>query len=216
MLDRTAGFPHDVHAGLRVSVVSLVWTVAAGCASVGIGVAYRSLVLVAFGAVGLVDAIGSATLLLHFRHALSSEAISARHERTAHLVVTAGMGIIGLATVGDSVYRLVTRPAVEASVPGVVLSGVSIVVLSWLSRRKRGLARSIPSGALAADGWLSACGAVLAGVAVAGTGLDAGLGWWWIDPVAAAAVGAGAFVLSVVLASTVRRLPSPRPASRSS
>ena len=49
-----------VRSGLTVSVVSLVWTVASSIAAVGVGLASSSLVLVAFGATGTLDAVGSA------------------------------------------------------------------------------------------------------------------------------------------------------------
>ena len=41
-----------------VSLVSVVWTVGSGGAAIALGVASRSAVLVAFGAIGFVDAAG--------------------------------------------------------------------------------------------------------------------------------------------------------------
>ena len=75
--------PGHLRAGVRVSIVSIVWTAAASGAAIAIGIAGHSLVLVAFGATGVLDAAGSATLLVHFRHALRHEAFSAAHERLA-------------------------------------------------------------------------------------------------------------------------------------
>jgi divalent metal cation (Fe/Co/Zn/Cd) transporter len=206
--DQTAGSPTEVPAGLRVSLISFAWTVVAGASAIAIGILYSSLVLVAFGAIALIDAVGSGALILHFRHALRHDAISERHERWAHLLVTAGMSIIGLATMADSAYRLAAKPTAPVALPGTILSAVSIVVLLLLSRRKRSLAERIPSAALNADGWLSAAGAVLAAAALVGTGLRAGLGWWWTDPLAAGGVGAGALVLSIAL------IPKPKAHAR--
>ena len=72
-------------------------------------------------------------------------------------------------------------------------------MLAALSAAKRRIAPRVPSRALLADGWLSGVGAVLALVTLAGTGLEAGLGWWWLDPAAALVVGAGAIAMSVAL-----------------
>lgn len=198
-MDQTTSFSSEVRSGLRVSVISLTWTLVAGFSAIAIGFVHRSLVLVSFGAIGLVDALGSAGLIVNFRHALRDEAISVLFERRAHTLVTAGMGTVGVATIGDSAYRLSTRPAPGSDLPGIVLAAVSIVVLTLLSRRKRHLGARIPSVALSADGWLSAIGAGLGVVALAGTGLETGLAWSWADPVGAIGVGAGALSLSIAL-----------------
>ena len=198
-MDQPEAFPKEVQSGLRVSLISCAWTLAAGSSAIAVGLAKHSVALVAFGAIGLVDAVGSGSLTVHFRHALRHEAISERHERTAHWLVTLGMATVGTATIGGSAYRLATKPSAESEVPGIVLAAVSVIVLAALARRKRTLAERIPSPVLDADGWLSATGAVLAVVVLAGTGLQAGLGWWWMDPVAAVGVGAGAVSLAIAL-----------------
>ena len=62
--------------------------------------------------------------------------------------------------------------------------------------------RAIPSRALLADAGLSATGALLAVVTVAGTASTDAFGWGWLDPVAAAVVAAGAVALGARLART--------------
>lgn len=193
-----------VRHGLRVSEISLVWTVLAGAGAVVIGVVANTVVLIAFGLIGLMDGVGSATLIVHFRHALHHEAISERHEAVALRVVTVGMAAIGILTVAYSAYRLASQTNGGTAVAGIVLSGISVVVLATLAVSKRRIAKRIPSHALHADGWLSGMGAILALVALAGTGLDRAFGWWWIDPLAAIGVGCGAITLSVILARPER------------
>ena len=190
-----------LRAGLRVSIVSLVWTVLAGSCAITLGAVSDSLTLVAFGAISVLDAAGSTTLVVHFRHALRHEVVSERHERLALRVVTLGMAAIGTATTVDSALRLVARSSAGASGAGVVLAAVSVAVLSGLARRKHAVACRVPSQALRADGWLSAVGAMLAGVTLLGTALTAAIGWWWLDPVAALVVAGGAVGLSIGLAS---------------
>jgi divalent metal cation (Fe/Co/Zn/Cd) transporter len=93
---------------------------------------------------------------------------------------------------------------VGSSVGGVALAGASLVALSTLSWRKHHVAVRIPSDALLADSRLSAIGAVLAAVTLAGTGATRSLGWWWADPVAACAIAVVAGRLGMVM----RRVPS--------
>ena len=189
-----------LRAGVRVSGVSIVWTVVSSTVAIVVGLGTGSLVLVVFGAAGLLDAAGSATLVVHFRHALRHEEFSQRHERLALRVVTGGLVVVGGVTAVESARRLIDGVHPHAAGGGVAIAGVSAVVLGWLSHRKRQIARRIPSRALLADGWLSATGALLAVVTVAGTGLTAAFGWWWADPLAAAAVALGAVAIAVVMA----------------
>jgi len=189
-----------LRAGVRVSVASIAWTVLSGTVAVVVGLSAGSLVLVAFGLTGLLDAAGSAALVLHFRHALRHQALSEGHERRALRVIIAGLVLVGSLTAAESVRRLVGGVHSEASPAGLALAAVSIGVLAVLSVRKNRIAERIPSTALRADGWLSATGCLLAVVTVAGTGLTSTLGWWWADPVAAAAVAGGAVGIAVVMA----------------
>lgn len=186
-----------VRQGLRVSALSAVWTVAAGSGAIAIGVIGNTLTLAVVGVIGLLDAVGSATLLFHFKHAIRHESISARREKATLLVVSAGLAAVGLATIGDSAYRLDRHTRSTPALAGIILAGLSIVISAGLAVRKRRIAGRIPSRALNADGWLSATGAVLAFVTVLGTTLDRAFAWWWSDPVAAVTVASGAIALSI-------------------
>jgi divalent metal cation (Fe/Co/Zn/Cd) transporter len=196
--DALASVDH-ARAALRVSAASLLWTLLAGAAACAIGALGNSLVLISFGAISLLDAAGSTALVVHFRHSLRHEVVSERHERFALRVVIIGMFVIGLATAAESVHRLVTHTVVDAVAAGVVLAGLSVVVLATLAFMKRRVAPLVGSHALHADGWLSATGSLLALVTLAGTGFSAALGWTWVDAAAATIVACGAMALSVVL-----------------
>jgi divalent metal cation (Fe/Co/Zn/Cd) transporter len=188
-----------LRAGVGVSVVSIAWTVAASAVAVVLGLAAGSIVLVAFGMTGVLDAAGSVALVVHFRHALRHEAFSERHERTALRVVTVGLLVVAVVTIVASVERLATGARPDASPVGVATAAISVGVLALLSFRKHQVARRIGSRALHADGWLTATGCLLAVVTVAGTGVTAGLGWWWADAAAAIGVALAAGVVAVVM-----------------
>lgn len=192
--------PPALRAGLHVSLVSLVWSLVTGSVAIGLGLSAGSPTLLGFGAVGLLDGLGSAGLVLHFRHGLRRHALSEEAERLVLRIVTAGLAVTGLATIVLSAYRLVRHWASAPSAPGIVLAAASCVVLALLARRKVRLSGRVPSRALRSDGWVSLTGAVLSAVALAGTGLNAGLGLGWIDAAAAMVVAAGAVGLSMALA----------------
>jgi divalent metal cation (Fe/Co/Zn/Cd) transporter len=175
--------PEHLRAAFRVSVVSVAWTVCASAAAIVSGIVAHALVLVVFGLTGVLDAAGSWTLALHFRHALEHETISIAREELALRIVSVGLMTIGLFTVEESARRLATGGAAHHSAVGIVITGASIVGLTGLTARKRWAARLVRSKALLADSWLSATGAALAVIAIVGTAL--GTRASWIDPVAA-------------------------------
>jgi divalent metal cation (Fe/Co/Zn/Cd) transporter len=175
--------PEHLRAALRVSVLSVMWTVAASVTAIASGILAHALVLIVFGLTGVLDAAGSWTLALHFRHALKHESISITREELALRVVSIGLITIGLFTIEESVRRLATGSKAESSAVGIAITAASIMVLTGLTARKRWAARVARSDALRADSWLSATGAALAVVAIAGTTLGGRASW--VDPVAA-------------------------------
>jgi divalent metal cation (Fe/Co/Zn/Cd) transporter len=186
----------ELSAAVQVSIASIAWTMLANSASIVLGVAARSVVLVAFGMTGLLDAAGSVTLVVHFRHALHHEAFSEKHERLALHVVTLGLAAVGAVTLLASAQRLATHAESSSSTLGTAIAAASILVLGTLAIRKHQVARRIASRPLQADGWLSATGCLLALVTVTGSILAAQFEWWWADPAAAALIGCAAIVLA--------------------
>jgi divalent metal cation (Fe/Co/Zn/Cd) transporter len=84
----------------------------------------------------------------------------------------------------DSLVCLVARQAPEHSVPGIVLSIASLIVMPLLARAKRNIARQINSEALRADAKQTEFCTYLSAILVAGLTLNVLLGWWWADPAA--------------------------------
>ena len=186
-----------VKAALRVSMLSMVWTLVSSVFAVIIGIRSRTSVLVAFGAVGVVDAIGSASLSYHFLRGLRHEQLSDRLENLSHRIVLIGLLVVGSAAVLGGATRLLLNSARGSSDAGVVLAGVSFVVLFVLSSRKFHVARCISSAALRSDGQLSAVGAVLAAITLVGTVIERWLGWSWADAAATIALGMVAMWLAI-------------------
>ncbi len=136
--------------------------------------------------------------VVHFRHALRHEAFSDRREQLALRAVTLGLVVVGTSTAVESTRRLIGHVESHAVPTGAALAAMSIGVLGLLAVRKHRTAGRIPSRALLADGWLSAIGCLLA--IVTGTGLTSAYGWWWVDPLAAAAVACVALTIAAVMA----------------
>ena len=188
---------NPVRSAWLVSLVSVVWTVIASSVAIALGMTGNSAVLVAFGAIGFVDALGSVALVYHFRHALRHDELSERLEGIAHRVVVIGLFVVGAGAVIIGVVRLVAGTTGGSSIAGTVLAAISLVVLAGLSVRKQRLARQVGSNALLADGRLSGVGAMQAAVTLFGTAAASLLHWDWADAVAASVVGLVAIGVAV-------------------
>lgn len=186
----------DLRTGLWLSGVSIAWTAVTSVVAIGYGIDAHSVVLVAFGAVGVFDLVGSATLVGHFRHALRHDTISERRERIAHLVVASGLLVVGIATITASAIRLAQSARPDEPLGGLITSAASIGVLALLGSRKRVVGQRIPSRALVTDGSLSLTGSGTATCAVAGLVLSDAFGWSWVDPVSAMGVAAVAIAVA--------------------
>jgi divalent metal cation (Fe/Co/Zn/Cd) transporter len=88
----------------------------------------------------------------------------------------------------DSLTSLSRREAPETSMVGLIILGLSILVMPVLAGAKRRVARALGSRALEADAAQTSLCAYLSVIALAGVGLNAAFGWWWADPVAALAM----------------------------
>jgi divalent metal cation (Fe/Co/Zn/Cd) transporter len=205
----SVNLPAFFSAARRVSITSVVWTVIASSVAIVLGISSGSLVLVVFGAVGYVDAVGSMALAHHFHHALRHHGLVDRFERRAHLIVSIGLVIVGAGAAVVSVVRLATGARGDASVIGAAVAAISLAALALLSTRKLWLARRVASVALRADGHLSMVGAGQAFVALAGVAATRWFGWHSADAVAALVVGCLAAALGVHALLTARTDPAP-------
>lgn len=185
--------PDGLRRAHRWSLATVVWTSAASLLAIAAGLAAGSLLLVVFGAVGLLDAFGSAVLVVHFRHAIRHHAISERHERFALVAIAVGMGVVALATALASGHRLLRHGHVDSSALGSAIAAISVIALAVLALGKRRASDAVESRALIADSHVSTIGAVLALFTVAGTTASSRLDWWWLDPTGSLLVAAVAF-----------------------
>lgn len=190
--------PAAVRAARRLSEASIAWTLVGSSVAVAVGVASGSAALVAFGAVGYVDLVGSVALVHHFRHALLNDELSDRFEQRAQRIVTIGLLAVGLCAVVISAVRLSIGHFPTTSSAAIAIAAISLVGLSVFAVRKVQIARVVPSAALRSDGNLSAVGAAQAAVVLVGTGAARLVSWHWADDTAALVVG----VVAVAIATT--------------
>ncbi len=79
-----------------------------------------------------------------------------------------------------------TQP--DVSIVGIVLTTLSLIVMPILARRKEQVGEEMDSMAVLADAAETRACFYLSIVVLTGLVLNAALGWWWADPLAALGV----------------------------
>jgi len=170
--------------GRRLEYITLAWNSAEGIAALVAGLLAGSIALLGFGLDSVIE-ISSGAVLLWRLHAEADPQRRERAERRAQRLV--GIGFLALATyvAFDAIKGLIFRKAPQESLFGIGVAAAALIAMPLLARAKRQVARQLNSGAMHADSRQSDFCAYLSAILLAGLLLNALLGWWWADPVAA-------------------------------
>lgn len=173
-----------VRRGRHLEYFTIVYNSLEGILAIAAGLLAGSIALVGFGADSIIEVTSGAALVWR----LGYDADEARRER-AEAVSLRIVGVCFLALalyIGyDAVTSLLRMEAPERSIPGILLAVASLVVMPLLARAKRHVASEIGSEALRADARQTDLCTYLSAILLGGLVLNAILGWWWADPVAA-------------------------------
>ena len=180
MLER----PAAVLRGRQLEYFTVVWNTLEGLVAVVAGVFAGSISLLGFGIDSFIEVTSGSILL--WRMSVDSD----RHRRETnekHALKLVGTCFLLLAAyvAYDSISDLWSKRPPEASIGGIVLACVSLVVMPLLSRAKRRVGRALDSAAMHADAKQTEFCTYLSAILLAGLLLNAFLGWWWADPLAA-------------------------------
>jgi cation diffusion facilitator family transporter len=179
-----------VTAAVRVSSLSVAWSLVVGTVAVVSGVAAHALALVALGLESLVDGSASMVLVWRFEIERRDPDRARRVERIAHWFIAVTLTVVALYIAAQAIRALVTGAEPDSVTAGIVIAVASIAVLPFLAIAKFRLARRLQSAALRGDGILTATGAVLGVAVLLGLVVNEAFGWWWSDAAAAALIAA--------------------------
>lgn len=173
-----------VKRGRRLEYFTVAYNSLEGLVAVVAGLIAGSIALVGFGFDSVIEVTSGAVLLWR----LHADLDASRRERVEGIALeVVGLLFLALAlyVTLDSIRSLVTHEPPHKSLPGILLACASLIVMPLLVRAKRIVAREIGSGALAADAKQTELCTYLSAILLAGLVLNALLGWWWADPLAA-------------------------------
>jgi divalent metal cation (Fe/Co/Zn/Cd) transporter len=176
-----------VRRGRRLSYITLGYNVFEGVASLVAGTLAGSIALVGFGIDSLIELTSSAAALWR----LQADLDVVRRER----VERASLRVIGICFLALALYIAVNasrdlwrHELPQKSIVGMAVTGLSVIIMPLLARAKRRIAVALDSRALRADATQTDLCVYLSAFALLGLALNALLGWWWADSIAALAM----------------------------
>ncbi len=183
-----------IRKAVFLSWFTIIYNLIEGAVSIGFGVAEESVALAGFGVDSLIEVASAFIILWRFRSeseagtgtSVAGTGLSLERERGA----TLGIGILFLILAGitfsASVVQLLGRNHPETTLPGVVISSLSLSFMFWLWRSKKKVAIALNSAAMMNDAACSLACIKLSGVLLAGSLLFYLVPeLWWVDSVVA-------------------------------
>ena len=184
----TAGLARErdglVRRSVRLNAATLAYNSLEGVIAIGAGLLAGSVALVGFGADSLIELAASVTALWRLRADVDAVRRE-RAERRSLRIIGALFLALAAYVAYDALRALTSREAPSESTVGIVLAALSLIVMPLLARAKRRVAVRMGSGALAAEAQQTALCAYLSAILLGGLILNAAVGRWWADPIAA-------------------------------
>jgi len=171
---------------LFLEYLTIGWNVIEAAVAIGAGWMAGSIALVGFGLDSIIEVTAAGMLVWRLRCELDCPHVThAGAERKALKVVGVTFFLLAGYVAYHAAGQLLRGQAPLASMPGLVLALASALLMPFLGLRKRRVALKLGSRALEADAMETLICAYLSVTLLLGLGLNAWLGWWWADPVAA-------------------------------
>ena len=167
-----------VAATITYNVVEAVVAITAGTIA-------SSTALLGFGLDSVVEVASAAAVAWQF-----SAADPHRREKVALRLIAVSFFALAAYVSVESVRALAGGAGAEHSPVGIGLAAVSLLVMPALSYAQRRAGREFGSASAVADSRQTLLCTYLSGVLLVGLVVNAALGWWWADPLAALVIAA--------------------------
>lgn len=176
-----------IRRGTRLEYFTIAYNSLEGLISIVAGLIAGSISLIGFGFDSLIEVTSGGALLWRL-HCDSDSVSREKTEKTTLQIVGWCFVALSIYILYDSSSSLLRQEAPERSIPGIIIAALSVIVMPVLAAAKRRVAAGIGSAAMQADSRQTDFCTYLSAILLCGLLLNALLGWWWADPVAALAM----------------------------
>jgi divalent metal cation (Fe/Co/Zn/Cd) transporter len=177
---------HPAHSrrAVRLAWATIAWNVVEAVVAIAAGTAAGSIALVGFGLDSIVEVMSASVIVWQFR------GLAEARERRALRLIAISFFALGAYVVVQAAIDLAGGSEPDSSFVGIGLAIASLIVMPLLARAKRRTGQRMGSATVLADSNQTQLCAYLSAILLGGLILNATVGWWWADPVAAIAIAA--------------------------
>lgn len=174
----------DARHAIRLEQATIGYNVVEGVVAVTAGAVAGLVSLVGFGIDSGIE-VAAASVVLHRLYAefRGGEVDEAKERRALRFIAVTFFALAAYVTV-EGLFRLVNAEVPDSSIVGVVLVGISAIVMPLLARAKRRAGERLGSRLVIADAAETRLCAWLSVSTLVGLGAFHLFGWNWLDPVA--------------------------------
>ena len=166
----------------QLAWATIAWNVIEAVVAITAGAAASSIALVGFGLDSTVEVL-SAVVILWQLHGLAEH-----RERRALRLIAVSFFALAVYVAVQAIVDLSSRAQPESAPVGIGLVIASLVVMPILAGAKRRTGRAMGSSTVVADSNQTKLCVYLSAILLGGLLLNASVGWWWADPLAALAI----------------------------
>lgn len=188
MTDDLDAAPALAQVGRRLQWATIAWNGFEVFVTIGLGIAARSLALVAFGLDSLVEVFASLVVLWHLDPGAAGH--HAGRDRRAMRLVAVAFAVLAAYLLVASVRSLVGAEEPDSSPVGIAYLAITAVVMFTLAAWKKRVGSRLASEPFLAEASMTFLDGCLATSILTALALNTAFGWWWADPVAALLIGA--------------------------
>ena len=165
--------------GFALEYTTLGWNVVGLAVLAVTALAARSVALAGFGLDSLIE-IGASTVVIW-----ELSGTGERRQRVALRLIGAAFAALALYLAVQSTVILIEQHHPARSPAGIAWTAVTALAMFGLAAAKARTGAQLGNPALSTEGKVTLIDGILAVAVLAGLVLNAALGWWWADPVAA-------------------------------
>ena len=188
--------PAAVSWAKRLNRLTITWNAVEGVAVIIVGIRASSISLIGWGFDSFVELV--AGLVLAWRLRLEGDAGTQQAaDRRAQRLIAACFAVLAAYVLAESLRDLISANPPDASILGIALAALSLVVMPFLARLKLQLAQVLGSRAVQAEAAQTSLCAMLSGAVLIGLGANVLFDWWWADPAAGLFIAAAAAYTAV-------------------
>lgn len=174
--------------GLFLAALTITWNAVEAVVAISAGIAAGSIALIGFGFDSTIE-VGSAFVVVwQFRGELRGGYDEDRERKALRLIAVSFFVLATYVVVEAFRDLFFVDSEASTSAVGIVLAALSLAVMPALAIAKRRTAIELGSPTLRADAAETMLCAWLSVVLLGGLVLNATVGWWWADPLAAIAI----------------------------